>query len=128
LVAGEKIKQRETHIFVMEEQRRLDKPKILYYDKVMKSENTYTTTRIAKELGIKNAKELHLRLKEMGILFKQSGQWMLRAKYCGNGYSKSNTYPFANKRTGIEGTVTYTVWTEKGREFLHGVFGKTNFS
>jgi prophage antirepressor-like protein len=126
LVAGEKIRQQEERICVLEKQNCLDKSKIQYYEKMMQSKNTYTSTRIAWELGIGDAKELHLKLKAMEILFKQSGQWMLNAEYCGKDYTESKTYSFTNKRTGTEGTVSYMVWTEKGREFLHKIFEKTN--
>lgn len=126
LVAGKRIRQQEEHICVLEKQSCLDKPKIQYYDRMMQSKNTYTSTLIAKELGVGDAKELHLRLKAMEILFKQSGQWTLKAKYGDKGYAESKIYSFTNKSTGTEGTVTYTVWTEKGREFLHEVFEKTN--
>jgi prophage antirepressor-like protein len=122
LIAMDKIKQRELRVSTLEEQDRLNQPKVEYHDKVLKCANTYTSTRIAKELGMTKAEELHLKLKEMGILFKQSGQWMLRAKFCGHGYSKSKTTTIPDRVNCVERTITYTVWTEKGRKFLHDIF------
>lgn len=97
-------------------------PKAEYTDNVLNSPDTYTSTRMAKELGLRHAKQLHLELKDRGILFKQSGQWMLRANYSGKGYTQSRTYLFPDRKTEEQRTNTYTVWTEQGRKFLHGVF------
>lgn len=96
-------------------------PKVQYVDNVLQSVNTYTSTQMAKELGMREAEQLHRLLKEKGIMFKQSGQWMLTAKYSGKGYTKYRTTHFA-RFDGSVGTNTITVWTEAGRAFLHQVF------
>lgn len=94
-------------------------PKANYTDVVLKSVNTYTSTQVAKELGFRAAEQLHKELKKQGIMFYQSGQWLLTAKYCGKGYTKPRTHNFTHSSSGLPGTNTITVWTEEGRRFLH---------
>lgn len=95
-------------------------PKIKCYNDYISSDGTFTATQIAKEYGW-GAETLNKKLKEMGIQYKQNGQWLLTAKYDGNGYTKSvpRTY---TKSDGTTGTQMQTVWTSKGREFIHSLF------
>ncbi len=93
-----------------------DKPKVEYHDTVLNTETCYTTTQIAKELEM-SARQLNVLLYHMGVQFKQSGQWLLTAKYQDKGYVRTRTYLFKDK-DGKEKTKHSTVWTEKGREFL----------
>lgn len=96
-------------------------PKVQYVNNVLQSANTYTSTQLSKELGMREAEQLHKALKEKGIMFKQSGQWMLTAKYSEKGYTKPRTTTYT-RSDGSQGTNTITVWTERGRAFLHKVF------
>lgn len=98
-------------------------PKVQYVNNVLQSANTYTSTQLSKELGMREAEQLHKALKEKGIMFKQSGQWMLTAKYSEKGYTKPRTTTYT-RSDGSQGTNTITVWTERGRAFLHKVFTK----
>ena len=95
-------------------------PRIKCFNEYISSEGTYTTTQIAKEYGW-GAETLNKKLKEMGIQYKQNGQWLLTAKYDGKGYTKSipRTY---TRLDGSTGTQMQTVWTSKGREFIHSLF------
>lgn len=103
------------------EQLRLSAPKIQYVDNVLQSVNTYTVTQLAKELGFTSGEALNKKLKEVGIQFKQSGQWLLYSDYSGKGYTKTKTESFT-RNDGSIGTNTYTVWTERGRALLHSLF------
>lgn len=96
-------------------------PKVQYVDNVLQSVNTYTSTQMAKELSLRTAEQLHKSLKEKGVMFYQSGQWMLTARYSENGYTKTRTSQFT-RSDGSIGTNTITVWTELGRAFLHKIF------
>ena len=96
-------------------------PKAQYYDNTLQSAHTYTSTQMAKELDMRTAEQLHKVLKEKGIMFYQSGQWMLTARYCEKGYTKPRTTVYT-RSDGSQGTNTITVWTESGRAFLHKVF------
>jgi Rha family phage regulatory protein len=92
-------------------------PKVQYVDTTLQSVNTLTTTQVAKEMGL-DAHKLNKLLSEKGMLFRQSGMWMLTAKYQNNGYTKTRTQTYT-RNDGSIGTSIYTVWTEKGRMFLH---------
>ena len=96
-------------------------PKALYADNVLDSISCYTTTQIAKELGM-TAQELNRWLCAEHIQYYQSGQYMLYADYAHRGLAKSRTHfdLFVGKDT--VHTRTYLVWTEKGRRFIHDNF------
>ncbi|MCM1079719.1 MAG: phage regulatory protein/antirepressor Ant [Bacteroidales bacterium] len=96
-------------------------PKVQYVDEVLQSVNTYTATQIAKEVGMDAAK-FHRALKERKVMFKQSGTWMLTAKYQDQGYTKMRTHQFT-RNDGSIGTSSYTVFTEAGRAFVHSLLG-----
>ena len=95
-------------------------PKVKSYDEYISSDGTFTTTQIAKEYGW-GAKTLNNKLKERGIQYKQNRQWLLTAKYDGKGYTKSIPCTFTHS-DGTIGTQMQTVWTAKGREFIHSLF------
>ncbi|MCL3851440.1 phage antirepressor KilAC domain-containing protein [Parabacteroides sp. GYB001] len=134
LLAQDTLKKRERRIVELQSQNtrlsetvelqanelKMVAPKVEYHDTVLQSDNTSTSTQVAKDFGLKSAKELHNRLKKMGIMYKQSGQWLLTAKYCGKGYTKPRTTTYI-KSDGSSGTNTITVWTEKGREFVYSL-------
>lgn len=93
-------------------------PDVKYVKSTLNAPTTYTTTQIAKELGMRSAVTLHQRLKDMKVMFSQSGSWMLTAPYCDKGYTKTRTSTGENNGGGTW-SKTITVWTEKGRKFLH---------
>ena len=105
------------------EQLKAQAPKVEYTDNVLNSVNTYTSTQMAKELDLRTAEQLHGLLKEWGVMIRQSGQWLLSAKYCGQGYTKARTSIYT-RSDGSQGTNTITVWTERGRWFLHQLMAK----
>ena len=124
LLAENKIKERDRHISVLEEKNArnaielsLQAPKVRYFEEVLYSASTYTTTQIAKELGM-SGRELNYRLKLLGVQFRQSGTWMLTARYQKEGYTRTHTHIWQN-RNGETGTAMHTVWTERGRLFIH---------
>ena len=95
-------------------------PKVEYYDDVLNSTSTYTATQIAKEFGW-GAETLNRKLKEKGVQYKQSGQWLLYAKYQDKGYTKTVTRQYTGTSGKIH-TSQQTVWTESGRHFIHSLF------
>ncbi len=92
-------------------------PKVNYFDATLQSVNTYTTTQIAKELGT-TAQILNQRLKNANVLFRQSGTWLLKQPYASMQFSATRTQTFT-RSDGSIGSSTYTVWTERGRLFIH---------
>lgn len=105
---------------LQERQLKESAPKVEYFETVLQSVNTYTSTQLAKEVGLKSADQLHKKLREMKVMYYQSGQWLLTAKYCGKGYTKSRTTQFT-RSDGSVGTNTITVWSEAGRMFIHNL-------
>ena len=95
------------------------KPKVAYYDDVLNTKGTMTTTQIAKSFGMTSHK-LNTYLSDKGIQFKMSGMWMLYKEYDGKGYAEIRTY--INKKS--ETTNHYLVWTEKGKEFIYNLLLK----
>ena len=93
-------------------------PKAIYSDNVLDSVSCFTTTQVAKELGV-TAQELNRSLCALHIQYYQSGQYMLYADYAHRGLAKSRTHYdlFVGRDTVL--TRMYLVWTEKGREFIH---------
>lgn len=102
---------------IQEQQLPIQAPKVEYHDKVLASQSTYNTTQIAKEFGW-GAVTLNKKLQDLGIQYKQHGQWLLYAKYQGKGYTKTVTHCFTNSN-GETRTEQRTVWTEVGRKFIH---------
>jgi phage antirepressor YoqD-like protein len=92
-------------------------PKAEYTDNVLQSTSTYTMTQVAKELGM-SAVALEKKLHDNGVIFRQSVQWILYAKYQNRGYAKYRTHYYTHS-DGTTGTNTITVWTEEGRKFIH---------
>ena len=102
-------------------------PKAIYSDNVLDSVSCFTTTQVAKELGV-TAQELNRSLCALHIQYYQSGQYMLYAEYAHMGLAKSRTRYNAFLDSNCDGrkekmgkavTHTYLVWTEKGRKFIH---------
>lgn len=92
------------------------KPKVAYYDNVLDTKGSMTTTQVAKSFGMTSHK-LNTYLNDKGIQFKMSGMWMLYKEYDGKGYAEVRTY--VNKKR--ETTCHYLVWTEKGKEFIYNL-------
>ena len=95
----------------------IDKPKVDFYDSVLHSDSTFTTTQIAKELGM-SAAALNKRLHEMKIQYKQNGSWVPYAKFHAMELTKSETV-IIEKNDGKKIAILSFKWTEKGREFVH---------
>lgn len=120
---SQRIQMLEGEKNLLEQQNKILQPKAQYTDDVLQSNETYTFTQLAKELNFRNVNLFITKLRDLHVIFKQSGQWMLTARYSGNGYTKARTAQFFHS-DGTIGTSTSTVWTEKGRMFLHEFFNK----
>lgn len=95
-------------------------PKVKYYDDCLQSVNTLTTTQVAKQIGL-DAEKLHKKLKEIGVIYRQSGQWLLHSPYSTWGLHATRTQTYT-RSDGCTGTSIYTVWTEKGRRFIIALY------
>ena len=94
-----------------EKQKRLQAEK--QRDILLHVQKTYTSTEIAKEIGMKSAQALNLWLAEKGIQFKQNGTWVLYSKYADLGYTEIKQNVLDN------GKIVYDRrWTNYGRDFI----------
>lgn len=112
--------QQQVTIEIQTEEIKKAAPKVSYYDNHLQSVNALTTTQIAKEIGM-SAEKLNSKLKELGIQFKQSGQWLLKSPYDKWGMNETRTNIFTSER-GNTHTNIYTVWTQRGRRFIIALY------
>ena len=92
-------------------------PKAEYADEVLDSVSCYTTTQIAKELGM-TVHDLTQLLLSRRVMYRQSGQYLLYADYARKGYARSRTHSHYDSE-GTMRTRSYLVWTERGRKMIH---------
>lgn len=92
-------------------------PAATYAIQVLNSNNCYTTTTIAKELGM-GAKTLNAKLKEAGIQYKHDDHWVLYHQHQNKGYVQTRTHSYYDQENKQQ-TSLQTVWTETGRAFIH---------
>lgn len=89
-----------------------------YTDNILQNKGLVTTTQIAKDYGMSGQKMNQL-LNELGVQYKQSGQWLLYSRYHDKGYTHSVTFDFKHK-DGRSDVKMETKWTQRGRLFLYG--------
>ena len=94
-------------------------PKVSYYDDTLMSTNTMTMTQVANSIGM-SVHSLTNKLLKAGIIYRQSGQLLLRVPYCNCGLRKTRTNTFTHS-DGTIGTSIYTVWTQKGVRFINAL-------
>lgn len=93
------------------------KPKSDYTDKILNNKGLVTISQIAKDYGVSGQKMNNL-LHKFGVQYKQSGQWLLYAKYHNKGYTHSKTINIV-RSDGVPDVVMETKWTQKGRLFIY---------
>ena len=112
--------QQQAMIDLQDREIKQSAPKVKYYDDCLQSVNTLTTTQVAKQIGL-DAEKLHRKLKEIGVIYRQSGQWLLHSPYSTWGLHATRTQTYT-RSDGSTGTSIYTVWTEKGRRFIIALY------
>ena len=112
--------QQQFTIEIQTEEIKKAAPKVSYYDNHLQSVNTQTSTQVAKQIGL-DAEKLHKKLKEIGIIYKQSGQWLLHAPYSTWELHSTRTQTYT-RSDGSTGTSVYTVWTTKGVRFIIALY------
>lgn len=94
-----------------------------YCERCLMSSDCLTTTQIAKSIGM-TGPELYARLLNLGVLYRQSGQYMPYAKYARMGLTSTRTKTI-ERTAGDVKTKQYLVWTERGARFLREMFSQT---
>lgn len=93
------------------------KPRADYTDRILSNPGLVTITQIAKDYGM-SGRTLNKILADLGVQYKQSGQWLLYAKYHDAGYTHSKTIDIT-RSDGRNDVVMETKWTQKGRLFVY---------
>lgn len=93
------------------------KPKLEYVDQILSCQNAINITQIAKDYGMGGVK-MNKILHDLGIQYKQNGQWLLYEKYAKYGYTKSNTTCYEGNDGNYHSAI-HTKWTQSGRMFLY---------
>ncbi len=112
--------QQQATIEIQTEEIKKSAPKVSYYDNHLQSVNTQTSTQAAKQIGM-DAEKLHKKLKEIGVIYRQSGQWLLHSPYSTWGLHSTRTQTYT-RSDGSTGTSVYTVWTTKGVRFIIALY------
>lgn len=76
------------------------------------TKGVYSTTQMAKELGMASAQKLYDELKEIGVAFNQGYEWMLTSPYSTYQLTEVTTHLVKGKYT------RRPLWTERGRRWL----------
>jgi anti-repressor protein len=95
-------------------------PKAEYYDNTLASTTCITTTQVADDLHI-TARSLNTKLKELGIIYSQSGQWHLKMPYKGWNLAGTRTYNYQSSNGEIS-TSTTLVWNQRGKRFIIALY------
>ena len=86
---------------------------------LLHSGKLYTSTEIAKELGLRSANELNKLLEREKIQYKVNGTWVLSARYAERNFTSIKQMVLDSGRT-----VYDRKWTGVGRDFLINTFGE----
>lgn len=122
LVAHRQIEQREERINALETANKKLLPDA-EYGRSLQSKHGITTTSIAKELGM-SAVTLNKRLHELGVQYRQSGQWYLYRKYQNKWLTTTRTVPIV-RFDGKPDVRRETLWTMAGHRFIRDLMTKT---
>jgi len=112
-----RIEQKDETIKLQEKELQQSAPKVEYHDKVLQSSTSYNVSQIASELGL-TAFALNQILTTNKVQYKRGGMWILYSNYQGKGYTDTKTWSGMTS-DGRQKTNMQTVWTEKGRKFIH---------
>jgi Rha family phage regulatory protein len=116
-IANKRAEEAEQQVLALTSEIEQMQPKVSYYDNILANKSTVLITQIAQDYGM-SAKALNRTLNELGVQHKVNDQWILYAKYLGQGYVQSK--PVTITHTNGQQSVKYnTEWTQKGRLFLY---------
>lgn len=117
-----KVAKLTTANLMLEQQVKELKPKADYVDSILKNKGLVAIGQIAKDYGM-SAMKMNELLHELKVQYKQSGQWLLYAKYQAKGYTHSETINIT-RTDGSPDIRMNTKWTQKGRLFLYELLKK----
>ena len=101
---------------LLQEEVKVTRPKVEYYDEVLSTKGDMTVTEIAKAFDM-TAKKLNKYLLDKKIIFKQGKDYFPYKEYDGKGYTSRRTWINKYNNTSEH----YLVWTEKGKRFIYNL-------
>lgn len=116
-IANKRAEEAEQQVLALTSEIEQMQPKISYYDNILANKSTVLITQIAQDYGM-SAKALNRTLNELGVQHKVNDQWILYAKYLGQGYVQSKPVTITHSN-GHQSVKYNTEWTQKGRLFLY---------
>lgn len=114
------IEQKDAQIDAQDKQIKIAAPKAEYYDNTLASKTCITTTQVADDLHI-TARTLNAKLKDLGIIYSQSGQWHLKMPYKGWNLAGTRTYNYQSSN-GETLTSTTLVCNQRGKRFIIALY------
>lgn len=99
-------------------------PKLTYYDTILNSVGTMTSSQIGADYGM-SAIKLNRILNEQKLIKKVNNQWILYAKYQNQGLTESKTFDV--EHGSIVGSYVSTRWTQKGRLKIYEILTKLGY-
>lgn len=123
-IADQTINQLQLETKIKDQQISELKPKADYYDDILKNKGLVTISQIAKDYGM-SGQEMNRTLKNLGVQYKQSEQWLMYSKHQDKGYTHSETVQITHT-DGRADVRMITKWTQKGRIFLYGLLKNNN--
>lgn len=94
-----------------------NRSKVIYYDEILESRDSKTTTELAQEFGMTTQK-LNKLLKDWGVQYYSAGKYFITGAFVSKGYHSIRKYPFKDSN-GNSRVNEYMVWTQKGKQFIY---------
>ncbi|AQR95521.1 phage antirepressor KilAC domain-containing protein [Clostridium saccharoperbutylacetonicum] len=117
--AEEEKEQLQLEKLKIEEEKKINEPKIHYHDWILNSPSLIPITAIAKDYGM-TAELMNKTLKDLKVQFKMGEQWILYRKYDSEGYTSTKPLVIKHKTKPTE-VKNQTQWTQKGKEFIYNL-------
>lgn len=107
------------------QQKQLDKqrPKVEYFDKMMRNQGLETATEISKLYGW-SAQHLNKELAKRHVIFKRGRKWIMYQKYADKGYTQYEPYPYDDHKTNQRRFQNNLKWTQRGQKFIYDLLKK----
>lgn len=110
------------HQIIQDQEKKIkaNEAKVRVYDQVLntpQSDDLFTTRQVAQEIGLSDHR-LYAILMQIGILYKQSGTYMMYSEYLSWGLHKMVSHTINEEKGRVR---TYLKWSNRGRAYIHAL-------